>query len=325
MSRDPTFVGIDVSKATLEVCEWPDGDVKTFDNHAEGVDDLLAWLAPRNVAVVAFEHTGWTTRTLADRLRDAEIPSVILDAKKVRRFATIIGREAKTDRLDARLIAQFAATLRPNVSAMPTQEERDLQDLARRVRQLGIIAAGEKGKLKQAYRGMTLESVGSHLAWLEAESGRLVAEIDRRIGQRPDWRRRSEIIQSMPCCGPILARTLITELPELGQIGPKRLASLVGIAPMPFESGPTSKRRRLRGGRHWVRRTLYMCSVVGTRNNPVLTRYYRRLVAAGKPPMSARAATMRKILIVLNAMVRDDRTWQPPPHGVPSNDGTEGS
>ncbi len=306
---DSTFIGIDVSKADLEVCDWLSGDQQTFGNNSRGIDDLLKWLARRRVSLVALEHTGWVTRNLTDRLRDAGVPSVVLDAQKVRQFATVVGRRAKTDRLDAKLIAQFAATLRPNVSSFASEEEQDLQDLARRHRQLSVVAAGEKGKRKHGYRGETLESIESHLVWLKIEIARLEKAMDVRIQGRPDWRLKNQIIQTMPGCGPTLARTLITDLPELGHIGPKRLASLVGIAPMPQDSGASSKRRRIRGGRRWVRRVIFMCSVVGTQSNPELKRYYRRLTAAGKPPMSARAATMRKMLLILNAMVRDGSPW----------------
>lgn len=314
---NPLYIGIDVSRANLEVCEWPNASTIVFENNVLGVQKLIEWMSARIVSVVAFEHTGWITRDLADGLRDAKIPSVILDGKKVRYFAKVIGREAKTDRLDARLIARFAATLRPNASALPTQQERDLQDIAHRYRQIVVWIAGEKGKLQHGYAETSQQSIQDHLLWLEKESAHLETSIDQRIAERPDWHRRSQIIKSMPSCGPGAVRALISDLPELGRTPPKRLASLVGLVPVPFESGEVVKPRRFRGGRYWVRQVLYMCSLTGTRHNPVLRRYYSRLVAAGKPPMSARAATMRKMLIILNAMVRDDRMWEARDDGVP--------
>lgn len=311
MIREPVYVGIDVSKAELEVSVWPIGEASTVPNSAAGISRLIKRLIELDAQTVAFEHTGNMTRDLTDALREAEIPSVILDSRKVRWFATVVGRSGKTDRLDAELIAQFAATLKPNVSPLPTAEERALADLVRRHRQLTVIAGSERVKHGQDHDAEVVRSVEAHLAWLKGDLTELAAIIDARIEARPEWRFRRDLIRSMPGCGPVFARVAIAELPELGRTEHKRLVSLVGVAPIPKDSGKSQGKRRVRGGRFGVRTALYMASISATRTNPDMAAYYGRLVLAGKPRMVARVATMRKMLIALNAMVRDGREWSP--------------
>ena len=205
-----------------------------------------------------------------------------------------------------------ARSARPSGYALPTAEERGLADLVRRYRQLTVIAGGERVKRGQDHDAEVVKSVEAHRAWLKGDLAQLALIIEARIEAQPDWRFRRDLIRSMPDCGLIFVRVAIAELPELGRTEHKHVVSLVGLAPIPKDSGQSRGKRRVRGGRFGVRAALYMSSVSATRTNLVMATYYGRLVEAGKPRMVARVATMRKMLIALSAMVRDGREWSPP-------------
>lgn len=303
------FIGIDISKARLDVCVWPTREQRSFSNDAGGLADFVTYARDLSPNLVVFEHTGRLSRDLIDHLVDMGIPSAQVDPRKVRAFATVVGREAKTDALDADLIAQFAALVRPNVSRVSTAEERELQELV--TRRLQIIAERRRELNRRSQQAATfcLDSIERHLAWLKDETATIEAEIRRRISEREEWRRRYELLTSMPGIGPAVAHVLIAHLPELGHHDARRVVALIGLAPIARESGTIIRYRRTGYGRTHVRTALYMASVVATRYNPVLKRFHARLIAAGKPKMVARVAVMRKMLTILNAMIRNDAPW----------------
>lgn len=303
------FIGIDISKARLDVCVWPTRQRRTFQNDAAGVAEFVAFSRDLSPDLVAFEHAGRLSRDLIDQLVDAGVPSALVDPRKIRAFATVVGREAKTDTLDADLIAQFAALVRPNLSRVSTTEERELQELV--TRRLQIVAERRRELIRRSQQisRFNLESIERHLDWLKDEAASTEAELRHRIAGRTEWRRRYELLTSMPGVGPAVAHVLIAHLPELGHHDGRRIASLVGLAPMARDSGTVSRHRRTGFGRSQVRTALFMASVVATRYNPVLRAFHVRLIEAGKPKMVARVAVMRKMLTILNAMVCTDTPW----------------
>ena len=303
------FIGIDISKARLDVCVWPTCELRTFGNDAAGVAEFVTYARDLDPNLVAFEHTGRLSRDLIDQLVGEGIPSVLVDPRKVRAFATVVGREAKTDKLDATLIARFSALVRPNLSRIATTEAHELQELI--TRRVQIVAERRRELTRRTQQSGTfcVTSIDRHLAWLKDEAGSLEGEIRKRVAERPEWRRRFELLTSMPGIGPAVAHTLIAHLPELGHHDARRIVGLIGLAPVARESGTVIHRRRTGYGRIHVRTALFMASVVATRYNPVIRSFHARLTEAGKPKMVARVAAMRKMLTILNTMIRNDTPW----------------
>lgn len=303
------YLGIDLSKARLDVCVWPANEMRIFPNDATGVANFVTFARSLSPSLVAFEHTGRLGRDLIERLVDEQIPSVLVDPRKVRALATVIGREAKTDALDARLIARFAALIRPNLSKATTAEEYEFRDLVTRRLQLVAELRREAVRRTQLQGAFCLASIERQRQWLEQEIVAVESEIAGRAAANDEWRHRRDIIASMPGIGHTSAYILIAHLPELGHHEGRKIAALVGLAPIDWESGTVIRYRKTGYGRVYVRAALFMCSVVATTHNPVIRRFHTRLIEAGKPRMVARVATMRKMLMILNAMVRNDTYW----------------
>lgn len=310
MNTEPVFVGIDVSKAHLDVACSGEEEVLRLANDAAGIEALIEGLQPLLPTLVVMEATGGFEVPVAAAVAAAEIPVVIANPRQTRDFAKSTGQLSKTDAIDARGLALFAARVRPEVRELPSEEVRVLDALVGRRRQLVGMITQEKNRLGYAL-GPVQGGIRKHLKWLKRQLVEVEKELDSRIRTSPVWAAKSGLLQSVPGVGPNLARTLIAELPELGRISHKEIASLVGVAPRARDSGIMRGRRTLWGGRSTVRTALYMSVWSATRWNPVIRVFYERLRERGKPAKVAQAACMRKLLILLNAMVRDHQPWNP--------------
>lgn len=306
------YVGIDISKEKLDVATAPDAKHFTVENSPGGMQEFVAWLIDTKPSLVAFEHTGRLTRNLIEALDEAGIPAAAINAKQIRYFARVLKRETKTDKLDALTVAEFASLIRPVATTMPTKRERELQDMVARRRQIANDITKEKIRQKQHTSEYAQASLQRHILWMKDELVSIELAIDSQIDDNPDWDRRRQIITSLPGAGSVLAFTLISDLPELGHLTRKQISALVGVAPIAHESGQVTERKHIRGGRFFVRSMLYMASLSGTHSNPDMKTLFTRLRESGKPHMVARVAVMRKMLITLNAMVRDNRMWKEP-------------
>lgn len=305
--------GIDVSKGRLDVCLLPDGEAFSLANDQEGIDELLGRLEQARPELVVREATGRYERPAATAIAASEagIAVAVVNPRQARDFAKATGRLAKTDRIDAQILARFAAAIGPPPSVLPNEEAQALQAILTRRRQLLGMLVAEKNRLLMAPEAIA-EHIRAHLRWLEKDLQCIDQELDEAVRESEVWRRNEELLRSVPGVGPVLARTLLAELPELGSITHKHLSSLVGVAPFNRDSGKIRGKREVWGGRAPVRAVLYMGALVATRHNPILKEFYERLLSAGKPKKVALVACMRKLLTILNAMMRDRVVWRCP-------------
>ena len=301
-------VGIDVSKERLDVCSLPDGGTFSVANDRAGIDELLARLLEGvRPELVVLEATGKYERP-AVAVAAAGIAVAVVNPRQARDFAKAAGRLAKTDRIDAQVLARFAGAVGPRPSVLPDQEARVLQDILLRRRQLLEMMVAEKNRLQMASEAVA-RRIAAHVRWLEKELSRVDRELDEAVRESETWRANEELLRSVPGVGPVLARTLLAELPELGTLPRRRLCALVGVAPFNRDSGTFRGKRQVWGGRAPVRAALYMGALVATRHNPLIREFYERLLAAGKPKKVALVACMRKLLSILNAVMRDRVPW----------------
>lgn len=311
MSERSRFVGIDVSKLWLDVHVRPDGARRRLANDEAGVAACVALAAESEPALVALEPSGGLERPLLAELAAAELPAALVNPRRVREFARAAGLLAKTDALDAAVLAHFAEALRPEPRALPDAASAALRELVARRRQLRALLVAEGNRLAAA--GAALRArIERHIDWLKRELASLEAELERAVRDNPPWRARAALLRSVPGVGPQLTLTLLAELPELGRLDRRRLAALVGLAPFNRDSGQWRGRRSIWGGRARIRAVLYMAALVAARCNPVISACYRRLLDRGKPKKVALVACMRKLLTILNAIVRDNTPWQAP-------------
>lgn len=307
-------MGIDVSATRLDVARWPTGAVWQTPNDPAGIAALLdQWSAPPRLVVV--EATGGWERPVVAALTAAGVPVAVVNPRQVRDFARSRGQLAKTDRLDAVVLAEYAARLDPPVRPQPDAAQQELRALVSRRRQLTAMIVAEQNHRRLA-PARVQASIDRHLAQLRQERTALDAEIATLIAAQPAWRERAAQLRSVPGVGPVVAATLVGDLPELGTLTRRQLAALVGVAPFARDSGPRRRPRHCWGGRAAVRTALYMAAVTAARQNPVLRTFYQRLRAAGKPAKVALVAVARKLLTILNALVRDGSRWQAPPTEV---------
>jgi transposase len=304
------YVGIDVAKATLAVATWPDDTQWTTTQGEADLTALVARLTALAPRLVVLEATGGYEAVLAGQLATAGLPVVVVNPRQVRDFARALGQQAKTDPLDARVLALFGARVQPTARPMPDAATQDLVAQITRRRQLIEMLGAERNRLDLARRPVR-KPLQAHIAWLERQLGVLDHDIAAAVQASPVWRAREDLLRSVPGIGPQTARVLIAQVPELGTLSHRALAALVGVAPFAQESGRHRGVRTIRGGRATVRAALYLPTVTAVRCNPVLRAFYRRLVAAGKPKKVALIAAMHKLLTVLNSMVRDQRAWCP--------------
>ena len=310
MPSSPIFAGVDVSKATLDVASTAAPEAWSVSNSSDGIAELVERLREIGPVLVVMEATGGFEVPAAAALAAAEIPIVIANPRQVRDFAKSTGQLAKTDAIDAHILALFAERVRPQVRPLPDDEARILDAIVARRRQIIGMITAEKNRLGPALPAVH-KSIQQNIHWLERQLERVDSDLDSRIRKSPVWQAKHNLLRDVPGVGPNLARTLIAELPELGQLSHKQIAALVGVAPLARDSGLFRGKRTVWGGRASVRCALYMSILSATKWNPVIRTFYERLRAQGKPPKVAMVACMRKLLTILNAMVRDGREWDP--------------
>jgi transposase len=304
------FVGIDVAKDTVEVAVRPSGERWEERNDGKGWKKLVRRLREVSPKLVVMEATGGYEAEVALRLTEASIPIRILNPRQVRDFARGKGLLAKTDGLDAAVLAEYAETYRPEPRALPGEEAREMAALLSRRRQLVEMRVAEQNRLEQA-RGEVRKRIVAHIAWLESEIERTESDLDQRIRKSPLFLDKHERLTTVPGVGNQTALSLILNLPELGMLDRKEIASLAGVAPFNKDSGAYRGKRTVWGGRAKVRAALYMAAVVAARHNEVIRTFYEKLVAAGKPKKVALTACMRKLLTILNAITRNQSVWTP--------------
>ena len=308
----PLYVGIDVSKATLDVAILPMGRHFVVSNDEAGINELLgSFEAPKPVLVV-LEASGGFERPLAAAIAASGIAVCVVNPRQTRDFARATGKLAKTDRLDAKALARFAEAVRPEPRALPEVEAREFQAILARRRQVIQMMTAEKNLLGAATSEAVARRIEAHVRWLEKELARTDRDLDEAIEGSPAFKENEALLRSVPGVGPVLCRTLLAELPELGSLPPRELSALVGVAPLNRDSGTLRGRRAVWGGRARVRQALYMGALVATQYNPHIKGFYERLVAAGKPKKVALVACMRKLLVILNALLRDRTPWRCP-------------
>lgn len=305
------FVGIDVSKDWLDVAVFDDSEAERVVNSEAAISGLVSELTRVQPERVVVEATGGYEKALERALRASGIAVVVVNPRQVRDFARATGRLAKTDRIDAQVLAQFASVLKPEPRQARDEAESELSALVRRRQQVTSLLTMEKNRKKQATNVAVLASLERTMTCMKQELAELNREIDRLIKATASLRERSRLYQTVPGVGPRVASTLLAELPELGRLNRKQVASLVGVAPLNWDSGVFRGKRAIWGGRSQVRSSLYMGALVASGHNPVLRPFYRRLVRAGKAKKLALIACMRKLLTILNTMAAHSTPWNP--------------
>jgi transposase len=310
MEPAAVFIGIDVGKAHLDVAERPNGRTWRVAQDEAGITSLVARWQAQPPTLIVLEATGGLEVPLAAALGSAGLAVVVVNPRQVRHFAQALGQLAKTDRLDAALLARFAESVRPPPRPLPDAQAQALAALVTRRSQIVTMLVAEQQRLRTTPPALRAR-VEAHVSWLRTERAALDEELAQTIHQTPLWRDRDDVLQSVPGVGPTLATTLIADLPELGRLNRKQIAALAGVAPLNCDSGQHRGRRVIWGGRAQLRAVLYMGTLVAVQHNPVLRPFYERLLAAGKPKKVALVACMHKLLIILNAMVAHQTRWTP--------------
>jgi transposase len=307
---DNICVGIDVSKDRLDVAVRPSGEVFVVERRGAGLELLVLRLQELSPRIVALEATGGFEIVVAAALAAAALPVVVVNPVQIRAFAKALGQRAKTDPIDAAVIAHFAEATKPEPRPLPDEATRLLADLVARRRQIIEMMVAERQREKRLTVPRLRKSIARHIKDLEKQLTSIDHDIDDAVRGSPAWREKEDLLSSVPGVGPIIARTLIAELPELGQLGRKQIAALAGLAPFTRQSGKWRGRSFISGGRTSVRTALFMGAMVAKQHNPLLKAFFDRLVAAGKPKMVALIAVARKLLTILNAIIRDNQPWQ---------------
>lgn len=305
------YIGIDVAQAELVVAREGVAGSKAYPNSERGYRDLVKDL--KDAQLIVLEATGGYQRGVVASLGGAGLPVVVVNPRQVRDFAKATGQLAKTDLLDAHVLAAFGATIKPELRALPSEDEEELRDFLARQQQVIQMLVAEKSRLLQAQgrgRQPLRRKIKSHISYLEREIKTLDSDLDQMIRKSPLWREQDDLLQSVPGIGKQTSRILLGTLPELGAASAAEIARLAGLAPMNRDSGKFRGKRWIGGGRPRVRAALYMATLSATRFNPVVRMWYSRLLSAGKPKKVALVACMRKLLVVLNAMIRNKARWQ---------------
>lgn len=307
---DAIVVGIDVSKDRLDVHVHPSGESFAVSRNAEGLEALIARIGPLKAQAIAVEATGGFETVVAASLGGAGLPVIVVNPAQVRAFAQALGKRAKTDPIDASVIARFVSATKPEIRALPDADTRLLADLVTRRRQIIQMTVAERQRERHLPSRHLKKSVARLLKALEKELNALDQDIDDMVRGSPAWREKEDLLKTVPGVGNIVARTLLAELPELGQLDRRQIASLAGLAPFTRQSGQWHGKSFIGGGRSSVRATLFLSAMVAAKHNPPLKAFHQRLIAAGKPKMVALVAVARKLLTILNAILRDNRSWQ---------------
>lgn len=304
------FIGLDVSKDHLDLGQWPDPRTWQVPNTTAGIVALTEQLRALAPACIVLEASGGYEQEAAATLASAGLPVVVVNPRQVRDFAKAIGQLAKTDRLDALLLARFAEAVRPAIRPLPDAAAEELRALSVRRSQVLQMITAEKNRLKTA--GPAVRShIKAHLTWLEGQRDELDHDLRRRLQESPIWREQEELLRTVKGIGPVASLTLLATLPELGRLSHKEIAALAGLAPLARDSGTLRGKRTIWGGRARVRQALYMAAVCAARHNPIIRAFYERLVAMGKPKKVALTACMHKLLTICNAILRTKTAWHP--------------
>jgi len=308
LSKSSPVLGIDISK------EWIDARLLPGEQSwkvSTVSDQLQHWIdhLPLGITLAVMEASGGLEMPIAAALSNAGIPVAIVNPKQIRAFATALGQHAKTDALDAQVIARFGELIRPTPRPLPSETRALLDELVTRRRQLIDTSVAEQNRLSTMRSIQTRQSIETHLHWLKSQVKEIEKQLEELIKKSPAWMVDTKLLTSVPGVGPITARIMLAALPELGRLSPREITSLVGLAPMPRESGKWHGKRFIRGGRTDVRSAIYMCILSAIRYNPVIKVFYIRLRAAGKEKKVAMVACMHKLLIILNAIIRDRKPW----------------
>jgi transposase len=306
-----TYVGIDVSKDRLDVHVLPQDEAFAVERNGRGLASLVERLRPLLPSLIAVEATGGFESTTAAALAGAGLPLAVINPAQIRHYAQALGKRAKTDAIDAKVIARFAADVKPEPRTLPDELTQFLADLVTRRRQIVEMIQAERQREKRVTAKRLKKSLARLIAVLEKELAELDRDIDDTVRGSPVWREKEDLLASVPGVGPQTARTLIAELPELGNLDRKTVASLAGLAPYTRQSGRWKGKSMIGGGRKTVRSAIFIAAMVACRYNPVLKRFYERLLDAGKPKVLAIVAVARKLITILNAILRDKTPWQP--------------
>ncbi len=305
------YVGIDVSSTELVVATNPVSEVTQYSNDADGIAALVEQVTLAEPSGVVLEATGGYETLVAIELQLAGLPVSLVNPRQVRNFARATGRSAKTDSIDAFVLARFSEAIKPPVRPFPDEETRELRGLVDRRRQLSHMVTAERNRLRTAPKRIRPQ-IQNHIRWLKKQMEDLDKDIKKMIRQSPMWRARDDLVQSVPGVGPVLSSMLLTHLPELGNLNRGQVAALVGVAPLNRDSGACRGKRTIWGGRPAGRAVLYMATLAASIHNPIIKTLYRRLLAAGKLKTVALTACMRRLLLILNTMVRRNAHWGPP-------------
>jgi transposase len=310
------YVGIDVSKAHLDACILPLAELLCVPNEEARLTELVGKLQSLSPKLVLLEATGGFERPAVAALAASEMAVVVVNPRQARDFARdfarATGQLAKTDRLDAESLARFAEAVRPAPKVLPDEEAQEFSAILSRRRQIISMMSAEKNRLSATASEALAKRIRAHIRWLEKELARTERDLDESVQANPTFKENEALLESVPGVGPVLCRTLLAELPELGSLSPRELSALVGVAPLNRDSGIFRGRRAIWDGRARVRQALYMGALVATRHNPTIKSFYERLLSAGKPKKVALVACMRKLLVILNAVMRDRTPWRCP-------------
>jgi transposase len=306
------FIGIDVSKDKLDVAVRPTETGMTFSNDEDGISFLVDFVKSLSPALIVLEASGGLETVAVGALAIESLPVVVINPRQMRDFAKATGKLAKTDAIDARIIARFAEVLQPEVRPLKDEEAQRLTAFNTRRRQIVEMITAEKNRLTSAPI-WTRKDIKTHITWLEKCLEKVNGDLSNFLKKSPVWKEKNDILRSAPGVGPVTATTLLSNLPELGELSRKKIAALVGVAPLNRDSGLFRGKRTTWGGRQSIRSVLYMSAVSAIRCNPVIKNFYRRLCEAGKPPKVAITACMRKLLIILNTMIKNRTLWSAEP------------
>jgi transposase len=304
------FIGIDVSKDRLDMAVRPTGQCLSFDNTDAGVDNLIRALSDLSPTLIVMEATGRYHRLALGGLLAANLPAVAINPRQSRDFARALGQLAKTDRIDAAILAEFADKVRPALRSIPDLDTQELEAICTRRRQLMTMLTAEKNRHQAAPRSLR-PGIKKHIHWLEKELEHSDKDLHNRIRSSPAWREKEDVLSSCNGIGPVTTHSMLAYLPELGTFNRRQIAAIVGVAPFNNDSGKHRGRRSITGGRRQLRNVLYMAALVAIRHNPTIRTFYQRLIASGKLPKVAIVACMRKLLTILNSMVRNKTPWKP--------------
>jgi transposase len=304
-----TYAGIDVSKDLLDIAVLPSQEKEQYCNDEAGISKLVARLKKLSPTLVVMEPTGGLEAAVAAALSAEGISVAVVNARQVRDYARATGKLAKTDALDSLLMAQFAAVIKPPARALRDEESEEIKSMVSRRRQLLEMLTAEKNRLAIVCKRLK-PSIMAHVEWLKKEIADLDRDLRKRIEDSPIWRVKDNLLQSIPGVGRVLSATLLAELPELGKLNRRQIAALVGVAPFNRDSGTMRGKRSIWGGRASIRAVLYMATLVSTRFNPVISSFYQRLLAKGKAKKVALVACMRRLLTIMNAILKHQRAWQ---------------